>query len=221
MEKITEVLDKLKELEKLIPDLDKLVNWIHWLISFSVRIGPLCILFLGVIYFLIPPKEANHRFGYRTYFGMGSVEAWRFTQRVAGAIMTVSGLILHFIAKGAAKKFPEMTTMEMTERAFEIIRTQIIWILLIYVFMFLLTAVMFNRKGDYRFGKKASVADISKQVKNLVPKGSPKKQKEIEQQSAEETYELEEGEYLPEEVEYERQGEQVITVDDIVIEDLE
>ena len=57
MEKITELLDKLKDLEKLIPKMDKLVEWVHWLISISVRIGPLCILFLGVIYLLIPPRK--------------------------------------------------------------------------------------------------------------------------------------------------------------------
>ena len=57
MEKITELLDKLKDLEKLIPKMDKLVEIAHWLMSISVRIGPLCILFLGVIYLLIPPRK--------------------------------------------------------------------------------------------------------------------------------------------------------------------
>ena len=214
MEKITELLDKLKDLEKLIPKMDKIVELAQWLISISVRIGPLCLLFLGIIYLLIPPKEANRNFGYRTYFGMGSVEAWLFTQRSAGAIMTVSGLILHFIAKGASKKFAGMATMEMAEKAFEIIRVQIIWILVIYVFMFLLTAVLFNRKGDYRFGKKLSTAALSQKVKKALPK-TPKASQ------PEEVYEESYEEKLPQEVEYERQGEQVITADDIVIEGLD
>lgn len=215
MEKITALLDKFKDLEKLIPKMDKLVEWIHWLISFSVRIGPLCILFLGVCYLLIPPKEANHKFGYRTYFGMGSIEAWLFTQRVAGIIMTVSGLVLHFIAKGASKKFSGMGTMAMAEKAFDVIRGQIIWVLVIYVFMFLLTAIMFNRKGDYRFVKNVPFFLQPKPAKSAQPK------KVVEEPTQEAEYIPQEEEYIPEDVEYERQGEQVITADDIVIEGLD
>ena len=218
MEKITELLDKLKDLEKLIPKMDKLVEIAHWLISISVRIGPLCLLFLGVIYLLIPPKEANRRFGYRTYFGMGSIEAWLFTQRAAGIIMTLSGLILHRIAKSASKKFVGMATMAMAEKAFEIIRTQIIWILVIYAFMFLLTAVLFNRKGLSRFRKKAPKSPKApKERKNLGDLLPKKKAAEAEEALPEAEY----VEALPEDMEYERQGEQVITADDIVIEGLD
>ena len=209
MEKITELLDKLEDLEKLIPKLDTLMDWVQWLISFAVRIGPWCILILGLIHLLIPPKEANHKAGFRTYFGMGSVEAWMFTQRVSGAIMTVAGLILLLIAKGAVKKFAGMDTMEMAEKAFGLVKGQIICALVIYVFMFLLTAVMFDHKGIPRFGRKAAAGKAS--VREELPEEDP-------QQLPEESY-VEEEE-IPE-VEYERQGEQVITADDIVIEGLD
>lgn len=209
MEKITELLDKLKDLEKLIPKMDKLVEWVHWLISISVRIGPLCILFLGVIYLLIPPKEANRKFGYRTYFGMGSVEAWLFTQRTAGLIMTVVGLILHKVAKSATKKFVGLATAAMAETAFELIKSQIKWVLAIYIFMFFLTMIAYNRKGVSRFRKLRYPAKAAQRVK-AAP--APAQQEIPEAEYVEE---------IPENVEYERQGEQVITADDIVIEGLD
>ena len=211
MEKITELLDKLKDLEKLIPKMDKLVEWAHGLISISVRIGPLCILFLGIIYLLIPPKEANRKFGYRTYFGMGSVEAWLFTQRTAGLIMTVIGLILHKVAKSATKKFAGMATAAMAEKAFELIKVQIKWVLVIYVVMFFLTMIAYNRKGLCRFRKLRQ-----NNTKTKRPKKAPAVTEEVQ--------EIPEAEYveeLPENVEYERQGEQVITADDIVSEGLD
>lgn len=203
MEKITELLNSLDDLGKLLPKLDTVTDWVQWLISLSVRIGPLCILVLGLIYLLIPPKEANHVAGYRTYFGMGSVKAWRFTQRIAGAIMTVTGLVLTIIAYSNVKKFADMDLMEMGEKAFSLIKTQVICALVIYVFMFLLTAVLFNRKGNPRFGKKEA------KVPQTVP--APRETEETEQEE------------LPQElpVEYEKQGEQVITADDIVIEGLD
>lgn len=206
MEKITELLDKLEDLEKLIPKLDTVEGWVQWLIAFAVRVGPVCILVLGLIYLLIPPKEANHKAGYRTYFGMGSVMAWRFTQRIAGALMTLTGLILTIIAYRAVGKFADLSLMEMAEKAFSLIKVQVICALVIYIFMFLLTAVMFNRKGERRFGKKEAVP--AEKAPQQLPEETP-------EALPEETPE----EDLP--VEYEKQGEQVITADDIVIEGLD
>ena len=54
-------------------------------------------LVMGLVYFFLSPKEANHTFGYRTWFGMGSVEAWNFTQKLAGLVWGGLGLILTVI----------------------------------------------------------------------------------------------------------------------------
>ena len=204
MEKITELVNSLVDRGKFMPGLSKVSGWVQWLISLAVRIGPVCILVLGLIYLLIPPKEANHVAGYRTYFGMGSVKAWLFTQRISGIIMTVTGLILTIIAYSAVKKFADMDLMAMGEKAFGLIKTQVICALVIYVFMFLLTAVLFDRKGNPRFGKQSRKA-ISRE--NLPAQ---------EEQALEEPQEEE----VPV-VEYEKQGEQVITAEDIVIEGLD
>lgn len=213
MDKIMDLLNNIS-LEKYIPKLDSVLDLTQKAIELAVRIGPLCILVLGLIYLLIPPREANRHFGFRTYFGMGSIPAWQFTQRVAGMIMTLVGLILLLIAKGAVKNFAGMDLMQISEKAFALIKTQIIWVLIIYVFMFLLTAVMFDRKGNFRLRKPENskldflFSDDPVLYKILNAKSS---RKEPEEEIVEEE--------VP--VEYERQGEQVITVDDIVIEGLD
>ena len=205
MEKITELLNKLEDIGKLIPDLSKVTGWVQWLISLAVRIGPICILVLGLIYLLIPPKEANHKAGYRTYFGMGSVRAWRFTQLIAGIIMTITGLILLLIARKAVQSFDTMDLMEMGMKAFAVIKGQVICAAVIYVFMMVLTFVLFDRKGRPRFA--------------AMRKAAPRKVKPA-LHKAEEVQELP-PEQPEETVTYERQGEQVITADDIVIEGLD
>ena len=213
MDKIMDLLNNIS-LEKYIPKLDSVLDLTQKAIELAVRIGPLCILVLGLIYLLIPPREATRHFGFRTYFGMGSIPAWQFTQRVAGMIMTLVGLILLLIAKGAVKNFAGMDLMQMSEKAFALIKTQIIWALIIYVFMFLLTAVMFDRKGNFRLRKPENskldflFSDDPVLYKILNAKSS---RKAPEEEIVEEE--------IP--VEYERQGEQVITVDDIVIEGLD
>ena len=49
MEQITQLLDKLGNLGELVPKLDTLTGWFQWLISLAVRVGPICILVLGLI----------------------------------------------------------------------------------------------------------------------------------------------------------------------------
>ena len=150
MEKITELLNNFS-LEKYIPKLDTLMGWVQWLVSLAVRVGPICILVLGLIYLLCPPKEANRKAGFRTYFGMGSIFAWQFTQRLAGILMAPVGLILTIIAYAKAGKFAQMDLMEMGTSALSTVKGQVICALIIYVVIFVLTAVLFTRQGKCRF----------------------------------------------------------------------
>ena len=239
MEKITALLENL-DFAKYLPAIDKLMGWIDKLITLSIRIGPLCILGLGLIYLLIPPKEANHKAGFRTYFGMGSIAAWLFTQRVSGAIMTGAGLYLNILAKSVAKKMAGLGQLEMLKLAFGCFKTQFIAVIAIHVFMFVLTMIMFNRKGILRFkfmrktflGKLIPSEDKPRRrTVDDIPDAKPKKIKEAKAPAAKkvrlpkkpkaEQLPQAEVEAEPEQLQFERQGEQVITADDIVIEGLD
>lgn len=209
MEKITELLDKLENLGELIPKLDTLTGWVQWLVSLAVRVGPVCILILGLIYLLIPPKEANRKAGYRTFFGMGSIMAWRFTQRVAGILMVPVGLILTLSAYSTVAKFTSMDLMDMAYAAFQTIKVQVIFALVIFIVMFLLTAVFFDRKGYCRF---PGLLDTKLGVwlfreKSALAEKIEKRNPQAPQEPVEEYYEV--------------QGAQTITADDIIIEGLE
>ena len=63
---------------------------------------------LGLVYLFLTPKEANHYIGYRCYFGMGSVNAWRFTQRLAGIVFGSLGLILGSVMLLTVASFRQM-----------------------------------------------------------------------------------------------------------------
>ena len=223
MEKITEILDKL-DLAKFVPELDKLLELALKATRFAVRVGPMCILLLGIIYLFLHPNEANHKAGYRTFFGMGSLHAWRFTQRVSGFIMILVGLFLNGSAKKAAEGFSIQNSDEMISQAIDLIKVQLLWAVIILVFMALLTTVMFNAKGKCRFKRlehtglyKILTCNVPKTVKRLLRA----QKKEQHARPKKEVLPIEETpvEEEPEEnVVYERQGEQSITADDIVIE---
>ena len=78
----------------LLPEVDTIVGKVQLVCSLAILAAPVIMLLMGLAYLLFAPKEANYYFGYRTAFGMGSVSAWRHTQKVAGLIFGGLGLIL-------------------------------------------------------------------------------------------------------------------------------
>ena len=59
------------------------------------------------------PREANHYIGYRCYFGMGSVQAWRFTQRFAGLVFGILGLVLTVVMLFITNGFESANVMTL------------------------------------------------------------------------------------------------------------
>ena len=90
------ILDLLKNFDPatLLPDINLVIGIMEALARILILVAPLLLAGLGAAYFFKPIKEANHIFGYRTYFGMGSVEAWKYTQKLAGFIYMVLGGVL-------------------------------------------------------------------------------------------------------------------------------
>ena len=96
-------IDSIKEMmdgfdpAALLPQIDSIVDWVKLICRLAVLVGPIVLVLAGLSYLLLAPKEANYYFGYRTTFGMGSVAAWRHTQKVAGWMFAGVGLVLTVI----------------------------------------------------------------------------------------------------------------------------
>ena len=86
------------DLNKILPEMGDFLGSLQFLLWVFLLICPILLVILGVLYFFAAPKEANHAFGFRTYFTMGSVEVWRFTQRLAGLCWMCLGGVLLVIA---------------------------------------------------------------------------------------------------------------------------
>lgn len=80
------------DVANFLPSPDRFVRDLEGWTRFLVLAAPLVLLLLGLWYYFKPPGEANHKAGFRTRYSMGSVEAWLFSQRLAGmAYMVVGG----------------------------------------------------------------------------------------------------------------------------------
>ena len=134
----------------LLPDLTTVVGKVEFITRIAVMAGPVVLLTLGILYFFAAPKEANYRFGYRCYFGMGSVEAWRFTQRLAGIVLGGLGLVLTIIMFFVVLGFADLAVMDLVGRAAGSLLWEVGLVALACLGINVAAAVRFDRHGDYR-----------------------------------------------------------------------
>ena len=131
----------------LLPDLTTVVGKVEFITRLAVMVGPVVLLVLGILYFFAAPKEANYRFGYRCYFGMGSEEAWRFTQRFAGLVWGVLGLVLTVVMLIITGSFAGNPIMDIIGKGAKCL----LWeggLILVSILGINLTAVLcYDRKG--------------------------------------------------------------------------
>jgi uncharacterized membrane protein len=103
----------MENIGQLIPSLDSLLAQLDLLAQIFVMVGPLALLGLGLYYFLVPPKEANHSAGYRFRYGMSKVKVWRFMQRLAGMVYSGVGLVLTVVMSIVCISFGSMDAETM------------------------------------------------------------------------------------------------------------
>ena len=203
MDIINSLLNDL-DLTALVPELDTLTGWLQLLLQVAANVGPVTLLVMGIIYVVAPPKEATHKAGFRTYFGMGSIQAWRFSQLTCGAAIALLGLVLTIISLANSGGYAGMPIMEAALSAIELVKGQVISAAVLYVVMFIAMAVIFDRNGKCRFDWKLPFAVEEAPVTEEVPE--------------QEEEEIPEEEYVPEFYQEESTGP--LQVEDIVIEGL-
>ena len=146
------IMNLLKEFDPaaLLPDISSIVGIMQVFARILILIIPLLLGGLGAAYYFKPIKEANHIFGYRTYFGMGSVEAWKYTQRLAGfgymvlgGALTLAMIIVNLCLIGA-----ETLTLLTTAAICLVIELVLIGLGVLTLNIFL--AIRYDRDGYLR-----------------------------------------------------------------------
>lgn len=149
IDSIKKTLDSLDP-AALLPDLPNLFSKAALICRIAVLIGPVILLVLGLAYLFLSPKEANYYFGYRCYYGMGSVQAWRFSQRIAGLIFGGLGLVLTVVMFFLSVSFRSSAPMDMAWSAFRCLIWQAVLALLATLAVNLLCVFFFDAKGEPR-----------------------------------------------------------------------
>ena len=131
----------------LLPDLSSLEGTVATLIRLAVMVGPVVLLVMGILYFFVSPKEANYHFGYRCYFGMGSEDAWRFTQRLAGIVWAALGLVLTVVMLVITGSYGSKSVMDIITSGMTCLVWEIALAFLSCLGINITAMALFDRKG--------------------------------------------------------------------------
>ena len=134
----------------ILPDLSKVFDSLAPLCRFAVMVGPVVLLLLGLSYLFLSPKEANHYLGYRCYFGMGSVEAWRFTQRLGGMVWAGLGLVLTIVMTIVSLGFSGKEIMDIISSGVTCLVWEVVLVGLSCLGINILVAKRYDRNGELR-----------------------------------------------------------------------
>jgi hypothetical protein len=138
------------DLTKLLPDLSTFLGKVEALMRIAIMIAPLVLLGFGLLYFLAAPKEANYKLGYRCFWGMSSVEAWQFTQKLAGIVWSILGFVLCIVMTVQSGKFQGMEADAMAYLAMKYLLVELVCVVVSILLINLTVFVCFNHKGILR-----------------------------------------------------------------------
>lgn len=148
MDFITKLFDL--DLSKFVPEMPAFLGGLRALLVLAILIGPILLVTLGAMYLLRPAPEANFKYGFRTYFGMGSIEAWRFSQKIGGLAFGGLGAVLLLVMFIVVLTFFKKDLFQIANTAIVCLIWQAILALIARITVSILCCVYFDRNGDRR-----------------------------------------------------------------------
>ena len=137
----------------LLPELDSIFSKFEPAARILVLVGPVVLILMGLMYLFAVPKEANYYLGYRCYYGMGSVEAWRFTQRLAGIVFGALGVVLLITMVVISGGFAKLEVMDLLWRTIYCVGGEAAAALIATLAVNIVVTIRFDSRGDLRKNK--------------------------------------------------------------------
>jgi hypothetical protein len=148
MDLITSLFDI--DFSAFVPKLPVFLGLVRTLLVLVMFAGPVAMAVLGYFYLYRPTPEANFKFGFRTYFGMGSVQAWRYSQRIAGMVFGVLGIFLSVVSLIISLTFIGKDLSRIAGTAMVFLLCQLILVLAARVTVAILCAKHYDKNGNRR-----------------------------------------------------------------------
>lgn len=162
----------------LLPELQSFLGDIRFYLGLLLVAGPVLLLILGAVRLLAPAKEANHSVGFRTFFGMGSVRAWRFTQWLSGLVWAGLGLVLLVVAGIQCIAIGGKDLLDAAATVFIWLIVEGVCVLLGNLAVEAAAVIMFDVQGNRR-GQAHKPVQTPRRPKPVVPDMPPVEQEDV------------------------------------------
>lgn len=148
MDLITNLFDM--DLSALVPDMPVVLGAVGFLLVLAVLTGPILLTTMGALYLFKPAPEANFKYGFRTYYGMGSIQAWRFSQKIGGLAFAGLGVVLLLVMLVVALTFIGKDLFRIATTATICLLIQAVLALIARLTVAVLCRVYFDKDGNPR-----------------------------------------------------------------------
>lgn len=138
------------DLGSVLPEFQGFLGDLRFYLGLFLLIGPLVMLTLGAWMFFKPIKTPTYKAGYRTYFGMGSKGAWRFTQWLAGLVWGGLGAVLTVIMAIVCIVFSSMEVDAVANASLIWLIVEAALALVAFIAVELVVALRFDQNGHLR-----------------------------------------------------------------------
>ncbi len=135
----------------LLPNIQDIIAVLAPTVQVLVVAGSFVMLAFGLYCLMIAPKEATYLAGYRFRWGMASLDAWRFMQRVAGVVFSVLGMLSAIYMALFTRHLEDLPLMELMTQSCIYIAMQAGLALIGCAVTNFLVICRYDRKGNRRY----------------------------------------------------------------------
>ena len=169
----------------LLPDMGGFLGDIRFYLCLFLLIVPVIMVVMGALRFFFPAKEANRSVGYRTFFGMGSVYAWRVTQWLSGVVYLGIGAVLLVLAVIQCFAMGSKETQDAVTNVYTWLIVEGVGLLVAILLVEVAIGLQFDKQGNLRPGRRFFFLSFVpyKEPKEATPKPEPQVEEAPEEEA--------------------------------------
>lgn len=167
-------------IKDLLPDMGGFLGDLRFYLCLFLLIVPVIMVVMGALRFFFPAKEANRSVGYRTFFGMGSVYAWRVTQWLSGVVYLGIGAVLLVLAVIQCFAMGSKETQDAVTNVYTWLIVEGVGLLVAILLVEVAIGLQFDKQGNLRPGRRFFFLSFVpyKEPKVAAPRQEPQPQVE-------------------------------------------
>ena len=118
------------------------------LLYVAIFAGPAAMLWLGLLYLIHPAKDPTRLYGFKAFCGMGTAQAWRFTQRIAALVFLCVGGLLTIAMTVICILYREQDLSFLASLSINCLIWEVVLAAVAIILINMVVFVFFDRRGE-------------------------------------------------------------------------